>query len=69
MRQRWPICAERGQSEDDSRHGPALGQNDRREEIGGAPFRMYTNRVEPELPFEGARGRWADFLIECAGET
>jgi hypothetical protein len=28
-----------------------------------------TYRVEPELPFDGARGRWADFLIECAGET
>ena len=28
-----------------------------------------TYRVEPELPFDGARGRWADFLIERAGET
>jgi hypothetical protein len=28
-----------------------------------------TYRVEPELPFDGARGRWADFLIECAGDT
>ena len=25
-------------------------------------------QVEPKLPFEDGRGRWADFLIECKGE-
>ena len=25
--------------------------------------------VEPRLPFDDGRGRWADFLIEASGET
>ncbi len=26
-------------------------------------------QVEPRLPFDDGRGRWADFLIEANGET